>query len=396
MKRIKRVFIYHPDERVRNIIAQRLVRRRNLVIHPVETAYKLKGTLSTVPTCRESVFLVEFRPDSETRLYREVKSHCPFAEVILLISAAHISEAAELVENGMVYDYLIVNPFYDVFTARIKVLRALERCYLRTKLVELQEQLRSAKESIRPAVECLTVDLSQGVKRDSCQLKKGIVQMVGRKDADDQVEGLFGRFDAKVDEKLCEFGDNVVTLTTAFAETVAGKAVNTVCEAVAPGPAQPSETEEESRKVMVISDDAKVRDLLRLFLSTEGFEVVEEQGGVEWVENALKLDPPPSLILLDMDLKDRGSFEILATIFETEILKEIPVVLLTRTKTREILKKAAKYGVSGIILKPFKFSVVKEKVEEALKRRESIDGDSEKVKGAEDSFFIRWRRGEPI
>ena len=396
MKRIKRVFIYHPDERVRNIIGQRLVDLRNLVLHPADAAHQLMSILSKVPTCRESVFLVEFRPDSETRVYRKVKIHCPFAEVILLISAAHIAEAADLVEKGVVYDYLIVNPFYDVFTARIKVLRALERCYLKAKLVELQEQLRSAKESIRPAVECLTVDLSQGVKRDSCHLKEGIIQVVGGEDADDQVEGLFGRFDAKVDEKICEFGDNVVTLTTAFAETVAGKAVDTVCEAVVPESAEPSYSGVEGRRVLVISDDAKVRDLLRLFLSTEGLEVVEEHGGPGCVENALGLNPLPSLILLDMDLKERESFRILSTLFKTGPLKKIPVILLTRTKTREILKKAAKYGVSGIILKPFKFSVVKEKVEEALKRRESIDGDSEKGGEAEDSFFIRWRRGEPI
>ena len=393
--RTRRVFLYHSDERVRSIITQGLVKERGIVLHPAETPEQLRSTASTVPTCRESVFLLEFSPDSQVQLHSEVKSICPFSEVILLISAAHTPEAAALVENGVVYDYLIVNPFYDVYTARIKIFRALERCYLKGKLVELQKQLMAAKNSIKPAVECLTTDLSQGVRRDSSKLKEGVSEVVKGYAPPEQIDGIFCHFDSRLEEKLSEFGENVVVLTDTFADGVTNKAVETVGEVVnPPTPSEKtisSEEQKDAQRILVISESSKDRDLLRAFLSAQGFEVIEETGGEESIERAVNLSPPPALILLDMDLKDRKSFKILSLLFKTESLKGIPVILLTRTKTKEILKKAVKYGVAGIILKPFKFSVVKEKVEQVLgSNSENEDGKKE------DTFFIRWRRGETL
>ncbi len=392
MGSIRRVFICHPDERVRNIIGQSLAHHKRVVFHPVENTYRLKNTISVVPDCRESVFLLEFRPEYEGELCREMKALCPFAEVIILISASHIPQAAELVHRGVVYDYLVVNPFYDVYSASIKVLRALERCHLRRRLVELQKQLMEAKGKIKPAVKCLTADLSRGIKEESCQLKEGVSQVVGEEYARDEVEGLFGHFDARVEGKVSEFGEDVANLTATFADSMAEKAVGAVSEVVVKDGLETGETErkEGSKRVLVVSDDSKVRDLLRLFLSAENIDVVEETGTADCVERILGQGPPPSLVLLDVDLKGQDGFRLLSLLFSDERLKEVPVILLTQTKTRRVLKKAAKYGVAGIILKPLKFSVVKEKVEQVL--QESAGRGDEK----RESFFIAWRKGDSL
>ena len=389
----RRVFIYHPDERVRNIIVDRLAGRKNLVLHPVEVPYQLKSTLAAVPSCSVSVFLLEFEPDSQVPLYREVKSQCPFAEVILLIHAAHISEATRLVERGIVYDYLVVNPFYDVYTARIKVLRALERCHLRMRLVELQKQITEAKRCIEPAVESLTGNLSQEVKKDSSELKDGVSQVVKAEDARLDMDDLFGRFDSNVENKIMDFGENMVSLTNTFAEVVTNTAVDTVKKAVG-HPDSRGDEGKEMQRVLVISDQSTVRDLLRVFLSAENLEVLEDTGGPDSVERAAGMSPAPDLILLDMDLEKDLSFEILSRLSKNEHLKGIPLILLTHTKTKKILKRAAKYGVAGIILKPFKFAVVKEKVEKVL----GIDGekDVEDTPEESDHFFVRWRKGDKL
>jgi len=91
-----------------------------------------------------------------------------------------------------------------------------------------------------------------------------------------------------------------------------------------------------------------------------------------------------------VDLKGQDGFRLLSLLFSDERLKEVPVILLTQTKTRRVLKKAAKYGVAGIILKPLKFSVVKEKVEQVL--QESAGRGDEK----RESFFIAWRKGDSL
>ncbi len=383
----KRIFLYHPDERVRNIILDRLVGVKNLILHPSDGFYQLKSMVSVVPSCDMSVFLVDFKPDGESPLYREVKSLCPFSEVILLIYAAHMAEAAALVERGTVYDYLVVSPFYDVYTVRIKVLRALERCLLRTKLVELKRQVMEARKCVDPAVETLTTNLCKGVKEESHQLKRGVSKVVV--DAErDLVEDLFCRFDSSIEHKLQDFGDDVVSLTSSFADAVSAKAVNAVNVAVEP-PEPEEAVEKGGKRVLIISDQYTLRDLLRVFLSTQGLEVVEVGGDPKDIEKVAKMEPIPDLILLDMDLEKELSFEVLSKLSKESSLKNIPVILLTHTKTREMLKKAAHYPVAGIILKPFKFSVVKEKVEEAL-QRDSVE--SEVASPERDSFFIRWRR----
>jgi len=56
----KRVFIYHPDERIRNILLGRLVGRKELIVHPTDTPVQLRKVLDLVPSCDISVSLIDF------------------------------------------------------------------------------------------------------------------------------------------------------------------------------------------------------------------------------------------------------------------------------------------------------------------------------------------------
>ncbi len=400
----RRVFVFHTDERVRNIIKQTLSSRRRIVFHPAETPAILLSMISMVPDCRLSAFLLEFDPDDERPLYRGVKERCPFAEVILLISASHTGDAARLVESGVVYDYLIVNPFYDVYTARIKILRALERSHLRMRILDMQQKLMEMKKGIEPAICLLTNDLCSEVKKDSSALKEGVSKVVEKKveekeEVSEEIDGLFGKFDNRIEEKISGFGENMVNFTTSLAGTMASDAMRTASESVS----QPSvETEEEGAKeeggvrVLVISEHSPVRDLLRLFLTSQNIDVMEESNAAESEINLLGAEQRPHVIILDMDLKDEEGFNILSQLFKSGPLKKIPVILLTKSKTKKILEKAARYGVTGIILKPFKLNTVKEKLEEALRVHEERVASPQPKKEENDPFMIRWKKGEKL
>ena len=400
----RRVFIYHPDERVRNIIKQTLSSHKRMVLHPAETPPTLLSMISMVPDCKLSVFLLEFNPKDERRLYREVRDACPFAEVILLVAAVHTGDAARLVENGVVYDYLIVNPFYDVYTVRIKVIRALERSQLRLRMLDLQQKLMEMKKVIEPAVNCLANDLCAGMKKGSSELKVGVTKVVERSaekdEVSEEIEGLFGQFDSRIEEKISDFGENMVNFTSSIAGAVAGDAMKTVGETVAQTPetGEGEPQEGERVRVLVISEHSPVRDLLRLFLSSQNMEVVEETNPAESVINILGSEPErrPHVIMLDMDMKDQEGFNILGQLFKAGPLKGIPVILLTKSKTKKILKKAASYGVSGIILKPFKLNTVREKLEDALKVREKKGASPQPEKEEKDSFMVGWKKGENL
>jgi CheY-like chemotaxis protein len=58
---------------------------------------------------------------------------------------------------------------------------------------------------------------------------------------------------------------------------------------------------EPGQTVLLVDDEADMRDLARLILETDGLTVVEASGGAEALEMYLALDPPPvpAVVVLD-------------------------------------------------------------------------------------------------
>jgi GAF domain-containing protein/DNA-binding response OmpR family regulator len=81
------------------------------------------------------------------------------------------------------------------------------------------------------------------------------------------------------------------------------------------------------RPVLVVDDDAEVRQLLRRMLESEGFAVVEAENGRVALER-LRGDPP-SLILLDLMMPEMDGFEFVAELRRHEGWRAIPVVVIT-------------------------------------------------------------------
>jgi GAF domain-containing protein/DNA-binding response OmpR family regulator len=81
------------------------------------------------------------------------------------------------------------------------------------------------------------------------------------------------------------------------------------------------------RPVLVVDDDAEVRQLLRRMLESEGFAVVEAENGRVALERLR--GESPSLILLDLMMPEMDGFEFLAELRRHEDWRAIPVVVIT-------------------------------------------------------------------
>jgi signal transduction histidine kinase/DNA-binding response OmpR family regulator len=80
--------------------------------------------------------------------------------------------------------------------------------------------------------------------------------------------------------------------------------------------------------VLVVDDDAEVRDLVRSTLDDAGLKTAEAVNGraaVQWLRD----NPAPSLILLDLMMPEMDGFAFLEAIGDDKELSEIPVVILT-------------------------------------------------------------------
>jgi CheY-like chemotaxis protein len=81
------------------------------------------------------------------------------------------------------------------------------------------------------------------------------------------------------------------------------------------------------RPVLVVDDDAEVRQLLRRMLESEGFAVVEAENGRVALERLR--GESPSLILLDLMMPEMDGFEFVAELRRHEGWRAIPVVVIT-------------------------------------------------------------------
>lgn len=102
-----------------------------------------------------------------------------------------------------------------------------------------------------------------------------------------------------------------------------------------------------NNRVLVIDDDATVRDLMRRFLSREGFDVVTASGGREGLDFARDLHP--SVITLDVFMPDMDGWSVLQALKQEPELSRIPVIMMTISDEKQ---KGFTLGASAYLTKP--------------------------------------------
>ena len=120
----------------------------------------------------------------------------------------------------------------------------------------------------------------------------------------------------------------------------------------------------EDIKILVVDDEARMRKLVKDFLSIKGYIVLEAEDG----EEALKVfdtNKDIKLILLYVMMPKMDGFEVLEAIRQ---YSKVPVMMLTaRSEERDELE-GYKLGVDEYITKPFSPKILVARVEAVLRR----------------------------
>ena len=138
----------------------------------------------------------------------------------------------------------------------------------------------------------------------------------------------------------------------------------------------------EDIKILVVDDEARMRKLVKDFLSIKGYIVLEAQDG----EEALKVfdaNKDVKLILLDVMMPKMDGFEVLEAIRQ---YSKVPVMMLTaRSEERDELE-GYKLGVDEYITKPFSPKILVARVEAVL-RRTVGEAEDRLIAGAIESLY---------
>ncbi|MGJ4909780.1 response regulator [Bradyrhizobium sp. HKCCYLS2033] len=123
-------------------------------------------------------------------------------------------------------------------------------------------------------------------------------------------------------------------------------------------------------KVLVIDDEPPIRKLLRMGLTTQGYEILEASNG----RNALELlGQEPALIILDLGLPDIDGLELLRTIRGRN--EAVPVVVLSSRGDEAGKVQALDLGADDYITKPFGMDELLARLRAALRHQLQVQGE---------------------
>jgi two-component system, OmpR family, response regulator RpaA len=103
--------------------------------------------------------------------------------------------------------------------------------------------------------------------------------------------------------------------------------------------------------VLLVDDDEKVRELVRVNLEFEGY-LVREAGSAEEGMNAIE-EAKPDLVLLDVMMPQTDGWEMLRKIQERYGAGAIPVVMFSGKVDEQALAAASASGAQAFVGKPF-------------------------------------------
>ena len=126
------------------------------------------------------------------------------------------------------------------------------------------------------------------------------------------------------------------------------------------------------KKVLVVDDDAKTVELVRLYLDREGYQVLIAYDGVE----ALRLarESYPDLIVLDLMLPDIDGLEVCRTLRRES---DVPIIMLTARTTDQDKLTGLDLGADDYVTKPFSPKELAARVRAVLRRLPGERGPEE-------------------
>jgi excisionase family DNA binding protein len=123
-------------------------------------------------------------------------------------------------------------------------------------------------------------------------------------------------------------------------------------EAPSPSTARLRKPARRDHVIMVIDDEALVRDTLGDFLTDEGYRVLLATSGAHALKLLAGATLKPSVILLDLKMPDVDGWQFRELQLRDETMRAIPVIVLTGTAN------AAVHDAAVVLRKPLRLPVI--------------------------------------
>ncbi|HTS40505.1 MAG TPA: response regulator transcription factor [Xanthobacteraceae bacterium] len=123
-------------------------------------------------------------------------------------------------------------------------------------------------------------------------------------------------------------------------------------------------------KVLVIDDEPPIRKLLRMGLSTQGYDILEAPNGKTALE---MLGQKPDVVILDLGLPDVQGHDLLRTIRSRN--EGVPIVVLSSRGDEAGKVQALDLGADDYVTKPFGMDELLARMRAALRHQLQVHGE---------------------
>jgi DNA-binding response OmpR family regulator len=123
-------------------------------------------------------------------------------------------------------------------------------------------------------------------------------------------------------------------------------------------------------RILVVDDEAEIRQLLVFNLARAGYAVAEAADGEDGYLQALA--SVPDLIVLDVMLPHIDGFAVCELLRRNERTRQIPVILLTACSSEDSRVVGFESGADDYMAKPFSPRELLARIERLLRAREAM------------------------
>jgi two-component system cell cycle sensor histidine kinase/response regulator CckA len=127
----------------------------------------------------------------------------------------------------------------------------------------------------------------------------------------------------------------------------------------------PSHPTQEPKTILVVDDEAKIRQILRIGLTAHGFHILEAENGQEALRICKEHEGPIHLLLADVVMLGMSGVELAPRV--KALVPEVQVILMSGHHDDQILLHAALNPNTPFFHKPFTLDALVQTIREVLK-----------------------------
>jgi CRP-like cAMP-binding protein len=148
------------------------------------------------------------------------------------------------------------------------------------------------------------------------------------------------------------------------------------------------------KKILIIEDNADVRENLAEILELSNYQAITAENGKIGVDKALH--DHPDLILCDVMMPELDGFGVLHILGRNPKTSDIPFVFLTAKSEKDDFRRGMSLGADDYIVKPFDDEQLLQTIDARLRKSERLRAASAQSGGSLESFINEAKANEML